>query len=109
MLLNRTEKCCSNHENTSTKNVHVLDEVNFQLGTGKHPVLLLPKGEQFQHSNAVTIIFVICFIFACIVYYVVTNVMQIKVDAIEQFIVSSSVFSFEIASHDPWHWKHKLG
>ena len=42
--------------------------------------------------NAVTIIFVICFIFACIVYCVVTNVMQIKVDAIEQFIVSSSVY-----------------
>ena len=38
VLLNRTGKCCSNPANTSTKNV--LDEVNFQLVTGKHPVLL---------------------------------------------------------------------
>ena len=34
----------------------------------------------------------ICFIFACIVYCVVTNVMQNKVDAIQQFVVSSSVY-----------------
>ena len=66
--------------------------------TGNHEI---PEGEEFQHINAVckyvksievAIIFVICFIFACIVYCVVTNVMQNKVDAIQQFVVSSSVY-----------------
>ena len=99
VLLHRNEKCCSNHSNAvhrSTKNV--CDAVNFQLVTGKHEI---PEGEEFQHINAVckyvksievAIIFVICFIFACIVYCVVTNVMQNKVDAIQQFVVSSSVY-----------------
>ena len=73
---------------------HEIDEVHFQLLTGKHEI---PEGEEFQHINAVckyvksievAIIFVICFIFACIVYCVVTNVMQNKVDAIQQFVVS---------------------
>ena len=77
---------------------HEIDEVHFQLLTGKHEI---PEGEEFQHINAVckyvksievAIIFVICFIFACIVYCVVTNVMQNKVDAIQQFVVSSSVY-----------------
>ena len=114
VLLHRTEKCCSNHSNVvnrSSKNVydevnfellvtgkHEIDEVNFQLVTGKHEI---PEGEEFEHINAVckyvksievAIIFVICFIFACIVYCVVTNVMQNKVDAIQQFVVSSSVY-----------------
>ena len=73
--------------------------------TGNHEI---PEGEEFQHINAVckyvksievAIVFVICFIFACIVYCVVTivycvvtNVMQNKVDAIQQFVVSSSVY-----------------
>ena len=85
---------------------NVCDEVNFQLVTGKHENI--HEGEEFQHINAVckyvksvevAIIFVICFIFACIVYCVVTivycvvtNVMQNKVDTIQQFIVSSSVY-----------------
>ena len=114
VLLHRTEKCCSNHSNAvnrSTKNVcdevnfellvtgkHEIDEVHFQLLTGKHEI---PEGEEFEHINAVckyvksievAIIFVICFIFACIVYCVITNVMQNKVDAIQQFVVSSSVY-----------------
>ena len=95
MSLNRKGKCCSNPVNRSTKNV--LDEVNLQV-TGKHAVLILP--EETQHMNAVwkyvkcievTVVVLISFIFACIVYCG-SNVMPNKVDAIQQFIVSSSVY-----------------
>ena len=58
---------------------------------------MLPK--ETRHMNTVwkyvkcievTVMFLISFIFACIVCG--TNVMQNKVDAIQQFIVSSSVY-----------------
>ena len=99
VLLHGTEKY-SNHSNAVNRSTKkVCDEVNFQLVTGKHEI---PEGEEFQHINAVSkyvksievaIIFVICFIFACIVYCVVTiNVIQNKVDAIQQFVVSSTVY-----------------
>ena len=93
--LNRTGKCCSNPVRRSTNNV--LGEVNLQVTGIKH-VLILPKGT--QHMNTVwkyvkcievTVIFFISFIFACIVYCG-SNIVPNKVDAIQQCIVSSSVY-----------------
>lgn len=63
-------------------------------------LIFIPE-ETRQNKNAVlkyikcidvTVIFVIYFIFACIVYCVLIIVMQNKVNAIQQYIVSSSLY-----------------
>ena len=95
--LNRTEKRCSTPVNRSTKNV--LDEVDLQV-TGKHDAVFIILPEEIRHLNSVwkyvkcievAVIFLIIFIFACIIYCG-SNVMPNKIDAIQQFIVSSSVY-----------------
>ena len=95
---------CSNAVNRSRKNV---DEVNLQVALiGKHDAVLILH-EDTRYMNAVwkyvtsicievTVIFVICFIFACIFVYCGTNVMQNKVYAIQEFIFSSSVYLLSI-------------
>ena len=74
--------------------------------TGKHDAvfLLLLEGEETRHMNfvwklyvqciEVAVIFLISLIFACIVYICGSNVMPNKIDAIQQFIVSSSVYLY---------------
>ena len=74
--LNCAGKCCSNAANGRTNNI---DEVK-----GKHAVVILLIPEETRHIIKVTVIFLITFI-ACIVY---CDVIQNKVDAIQQFIVS---------------------
>ena len=93
---------CSNPVNRSTKNMLVV-EVNLQgTGTIKHPVVILLT-EEARYMNTVwkyiklkcievTVLLVI-FFFACIIYRDV-NVMQNKLDVIQQFIISSSVYLF---------------
>ena len=63
-------------------------------------LIFIPE-ETRQNKNAVlkyikcidvTVIFVIYFIFACIVYCVLIIVMQNKVNAIQQYIVSSGLY-----------------
>ena len=90
---------CSNAVNRSRKKQKV-------PLIGKHDAVLILH-EDTRYMNAgwkyvtsicieVTVIFVICFIFACIFVYCGTNVMQNKVYAIQEFIFSSSVYLLSI-------------
>ena len=90
---------CSNAVNRSRKKQKV-------PLIGKHDAVLILH-EDTRYMNAgwkyvtsicieVTVIFVICFIFACIFVYCGTNVMQNKVYVIQEFIFSSSVYLLSI-------------
>ena len=62
------------------------------------------------HCIEVTVIFVICFIFACIVHCGATiNLMQNKLDVIQQFIVSLRVYLLSIVHAQTHVFPNKSG